>query len=104
MPASVTRNDDKHRYEVEVDGELAGFIEFTDNSAGTVRDMPHTRVFDGHEGQGLAGQMAQAALEDVRASGMLMIPTCPYLQGYLRKHSDQMDLVPADVVERLELH
>jgi len=52
------------------------------------------------EGRGLAGKMAKVALEDARARRLLVIPRCPFVAGYMRRHPEYLDLVPLDYRER----
>lgn len=87
----VTRNDDAGRYEVTVDGELAGFAEFRDHPSG-VREMPHTVVETPYKGRGLAGIIVRYALDEIRADGLRVRPTCSYVNNYLTTHPDYADL------------
>ena len=81
---TVTRNDDASRYEIHVDGALAGFAEY-DLRPGAIRFI-HTEVGDAFQGQGLAAILAKAALADAVASGLAIVPLCPYIAKYLTKH------------------
>lgn len=87
----VQNNPDTSRYEISVDGVLAGFTEYVD--AGDVLVFPHTVVFDEFGGQGLAATLVTGALDDVRAKGRLIRPECPYVKGFLAKHPEYQDLV-----------
>jgi predicted GNAT family acetyltransferase len=53
----------------------------------------HTEVPEQYQGQGLAGKLATAALEWARASGLKVIPSCPYVSNYIGKHPEFADLV-----------
>ncbi|WP_392673083.1 GNAT family N-acetyltransferase [Streptomyces sp. LN785] len=104
-PAALTveRRDDRHRYEILVDGERAGLTAFRDR--GEQRVFYHTKIFDAFAGRGLAGQLVQQALTDVRAQGKRIVPVCPYVAKYLQKHdefSDITDPVTPDVQRWLE--
>ena len=81
---TVTRNDDASRYEIHVDGALAGFAEY-DLRPGAIRFI-HTEVDDAFQGQGLAAILAKAALTDAVASDLAIVPLCPYIAKYLTKH------------------
>jgi len=80
----VTRNDDASRYEITVDGVLAGFSEF-DPRPGAIRFV-HTEIDPAFQGRGLAGILAKAALTDAAASGDAIVPLCPYIAKYLETH------------------
>jgi predicted GNAT family acetyltransferase len=81
---STTRNDDLHRYELHVGGKLAVQVRYIDRPGHV--DFIHTETAEQFKGQGLAGVLAHFALDDVVASGKRIIPHCPYIYRYLRKH------------------
>lgn len=80
------------RYEIVVDGDVAGFTEARDGDGGVVA-MPHTVIEDAYEGQGLASRLVRAALDDIRSRGLLVHPFCPYVSSWIGKHPDYADLV-----------
>ena len=86
---TVTDNPEESRFEVSVDGTLAGFAAYQ-RDPGTVIFV-HTEVFEEYEGQGLAGQLAKAALGMVRDAGDTIVPMCPYIRAYVRKHAPEYD-------------
>ncbi len=90
MTITVHRNDDESRYEVTVDGELAGIAAYADRDGQRV--MYHTEVFDAFAGRGLGTTLVSEALADVRASGKRVVAVCPLVAAYLRKHPDQADI------------
>lgn len=84
-------NPDENRYEIIADGDVIGFSAYRDS--GEVRDVLHTEVDAAWAGQGLATRLLEFALDDIRASGKVLVATCPLLRGYLRKHPEQRDLL-----------
>ncbi len=89
--ALVVHNPEQSRYEIQVDGAVAGFTQY--RSTPGVVDFVHTEIDDAHEGQGLGGQLARGALDDVRANGQKVIATCPFIKGWIAKHEDYQDLL-----------
>jgi predicted GNAT family acetyltransferase len=87
----IVRNPDAHRFEMQLDGERIGVIDYTQHDS--VVTMTHTAVSDDHSGQGLAAKLVEAALADVRESGEQVVPDCAYVRGYIRKHPQWGDLV-----------
>ncbi|MET3809975.1 GNAT family N-acetyltransferase [Arthrobacter sp. UYEF3] len=81
---STTRNDALHRYELHVGGELAVQVRYIDRPGHV--DFIHTETAEKFTGKGLAGVLVHFALDDVVASGKRIIPDCPYVYRYLRKH------------------
>ena len=86
---TVVDNPEKSRFEVSVDGTLAGFAAYETDPGAVI--FVHTRVFDEYEGRGLAGQLAKAALGMVREAGNKIVPMCPYIRAYVRKHAPEYD-------------
>jgi predicted GNAT family acetyltransferase len=86
---TVTDNPEKSRFEVSVDGVLAGFAAYETDLGVVV--FVHTEVFPEYEGRGLAGQLAKSALDMVREAGHRIVPMCPYIRSYVRKHAPEYD-------------
>jgi predicted GNAT family acetyltransferase len=93
VATTVTDNIDKQRYEIFVDEELAGFTQYHRVSGGVAFD--HTEIDDRFEGQGLASKLIKSALDDVRARGLTATPFCRFVRGYIARHPEYADLVPA---------
>lgn len=103
----VTDVPERHRYEIRVGDETAGFAEYalrTDpHGDGETIAFIHTEVDDAYAGQGLAGRLARAALDDARARGLAVLPFCPFIRGWIAKHPEYLDLVPAGRREQFDL-
>lgn len=80
----TARNDQLHRYELRVNGELAVYTQFVDRPGHI--DFIRTETAERFKGRGLAKILAHFALDDVIAAGKRIIPHCPYIASYLRKH------------------
>ena len=46
----------------------------------------HTEVSKAREGEGLAGRLAAAALDQTVAAGHTIVALCPYIKVFLRRH------------------
>jgi uncharacterized protein len=79
------------RYEIVVDGELAGFVQYRDRDGAL--DLVHTEVLPAFEGRGIAGRIAQFALEDARRQGRRVVPSCSYIARYIERRPELQDLV-----------
>lgn len=93
METTVTESPERHRYEISVDGELAGFTMFTLD--GDVAIMPHTKIDPEYKGQGLATTLIGSALDDLRERGVTVVPRCPFVREFIEKHPEYQDIVKA---------
>ena len=88
--AEVTNNEAKHQYELEVEGQLAlAAYRLSDDRI----VFTHTEVPDALEGKGIASKLVAAALEDVRAKGLKVVPACAFVKHYVEKHPEVQDLL-----------
>lgn len=79
----VTRNEARGRYEIFVDGTVAGFTLIrTDEAGRTV--LPHTEIDPAFSGRGLGGTLVGEALADLAERGETVVPVCPFVVKYLR--------------------
>jgi len=93
MATTVTDNPADKRYEIAVDGELAGVIMYR-LSVDVIAFLP-TETLEGFEGHGYAGELVRQALDDVRGRGLALQPLCPYVSEWIGKHPEYADLVVA---------
>ena len=89
---TVTLNEERSRYEILIDGQVAGFAEFAQPSE-DVRDFNHTVVEPQFRGQGLSSTLIKEALDDTRTAGKKIIATCSAVQNFLGKNEQYRDLV-----------
>lgn len=97
-PVTVTNNEAEHRYEVVVDGALA-LLQY-DPRGDHVRYL-HTEVPDVLEGRGIGSALAKAALDDARSGKLEVVPLCPFVAAYIKRHAEYLDLVEPVYRERL---
>jgi uncharacterized protein len=88
----IANHPERHRYELAIDGTKAAEIVYKMHGAGTI-ELEHTEVKPQFEGQGLASKIVGFAFEDARNRGLKVIPTCDYIQGWVRKHPEWNDLI-----------
>ena len=83
-----------HRFEVRVDGAVAGYAEY--RRRGGAVAFTHTVVDEAFEGRGLGSVLARGALDAVRAEGLAVLPFCPFIRSWIQRHPEYADLVPAE--------
>ena len=93
MTIEFSDHTESRRFELRADGEVLGFIDYL--LAGDVITLVHTEVDPAHSGQGHAATLARGALDDARARGLTVVPSCPYVASYITKHPEYADLVAA---------
>jgi hypothetical protein len=93
-PAVVTDDQAQSRYELRVKGELAGFLTY--HLRDQAISLIHTEVEPAFQGRGLATHLARFSLDDARKRGLAVLPFCPYVNSWIKKHPDYTDLVPPD--------
>jgi predicted GNAT family acetyltransferase len=96
--STVVDAPERSRFEIEVDGRVAGFAAYT--RVGPVVEFTHTEIGADFEGQGLGSTLVQGALDDVRREGLAVRPFCPFVRRWLTRHREYVDLVPE--VERAQ--
>ena len=96
---TVTNNEAAHRYEARIDGALA-LIQYQRRGDSIV--YLHTEVPDALEGRGIGSALARTALEDARAHHTTVVPLCPFVSAYIRRHPEYLPLVDAAHRARLE--
>jgi len=103
-PADVRVVDvpDRSRFEVRVDGDIAGYAEYR-RRPGLIAFV-HTQIDPRFEGRGLASKLVREALSEARSEGAAVLPFCPFVRGYIAGHTaEYLDLVPDDMRAKFEL-
>ena len=95
---AVTHNEPAHRFEATVDGlrSLLAYRLFPDRIV-----LHHTEVPPPIQGQGMAAKLTRAALDFARAHHLRVVPMCPYVSSFLRKHREYQDLVSSADLEKI---
>lgn len=93
MPIEVEHDVPRQRFVAPIEGEEA-VVEYTRPDERTM-DLHRTFVPPAGRGKGLAGLLVRAALDHASAEGLRIIPTCPYVAGFIEKHDEYAHLVHA---------
>ena len=102
MDLKTVKNAELSRFDIFVDGELAGFAEFTMKDQTMV--FPHTEVDPKFGGKGVGGTLVTYALDDAVANGFKVAPFCPFVAKTISKNPEKyLYLVPEDQKAKFKL-
>lgn len=90
MTAKVRDDPARQRYELAIGDELA-FIDYRRD--GGVVTVTHAEVPPALRGGGIGGALVAGALELVRERGERVVPLCPFVERYMRRHPEVHDLL-----------
>ena len=79
------------RFVADVDGGAA-YITYRELD-GRVLDLNSTFVPPALRGRGIASHLTAHALQYARAGGYRVVPSCPFVAAYLRRHPEYRGLV-----------
>lgn len=92
MKIAIADDTADQRYEIRVDGELAGFLQYKPHPG--LIELVHTEIDEEFEGRGLGSQLIVFALNDARERGLAVLPFCPFVNDYMKRHRQYVELVP----------
>jgi hypothetical protein len=94
----VTVNSSARRFEVTLDGDTA-FIDYELHRETII--FTHAEVPARLSGRGIASAIARSALEYAKHEQLKVIPLCPFVATYIRKHKEYQPLVPKAFLKKL---
>ena len=93
MATEVRNNPQQARYEIAVDGELAGVADY--RLDGDTFVFPHTEIDPSMRNRGLGAELVRGALDDVRRNGGTVVPRCWFVAQFIDEHPEYADLLAA---------
>lgn len=90
MNSTIRDNKQLSRYELETDGKIA-FVTYT--RAPEIITFVHMEVPNELSDHGIGTALAHGVLDIARASGVKVIPRCPFIATYMRHHEATQDLL-----------
>jgi predicted GNAT family acetyltransferase len=91
QPVVVIDNTRKHRYEAKRGDDVLAFVTYR-RKRGRITFL-HAETDRAAQGQGVASQLATAALDEARAQGLAVAPLCPFVADFIDRHPEYQDLV-----------
>lgn len=86
----VENNTAESRFEINLDGATA-LIAY--KKKGDVYNLYHTEVPTQFAGKGVGSALAKGTLEQIKAEGAKIIPSCPFVGAYLKRHQEYAEMV-----------
>ena len=88
----IHHNPEHKRFEITIDKHL-NVVEYI--LTGDRIIFTHTEVHPTLEGQGIAALLAKTGLEYAKAHQLKVMPLCPYVAAYMKRHPEYQDLLAA---------
>jgi predicted GNAT family acetyltransferase len=85
MSLEIHNDEKQRRFYATVDGHEA-VIEYV--KTGDAYNLLHTHVPEELRGQGIGDQLVRGTLDQLKQQGAKFLPTCPFVQAFLRKHPE----------------
>lgn len=80
---SVVNNQEKQRYELEIDGHTA-FADYRREN--DILTLTHVEAPPALRGTGAAGRLMEGIMQSVRQEKLKVIPLCSYAAAWLQRH------------------
>ena len=90
MEYQLIDNEAEKRYEFHIDGQIPR-IEYI--KAKDKIYLTHTEIPKGLEGKGIGSSIVRQALDDIREKDLTLIPLCPFVAMFIKRHPEYKDLV-----------
>lgn len=94
-------NTAEERFELRDGDRVLGFAQYRLRPG--LLALIHTEIDESLSGQGLASKLIRGVLDEARARHLAVLPFCPFVNAYIEKHPEYVDLVPVDHRERFGL-
>jgi len=92
MTTTLEHDRTAHQYRLVRDGETVSLADYRPLDDGTTLVFHHTLTPAQHRGNGYAAVLVTQALDDVRAGGQKVVPTCWFVDEFMQLHPEYDDL------------
>ena len=90
--SDVVQNQELERFELVIDGELAGFSAYTLTDDSII--FTHTEILQQEREHGLGGRLVREALDQVRNhTDYRVVAQCPFVARWMSEHPEYQDLL-----------
>jgi predicted GNAT family acetyltransferase len=89
----LANNSTENRFELQTDAHTP-FIEY--KLSGQTLILIHTEVPPALEGKGVGKAIVEKALQYAKDNGYKIVPLCPFVNTYIKRHKEWSDIVASD--------
>jgi predicted GNAT family acetyltransferase len=83
--STVTRHDDRGRYELDIGDEVVAFAEFS--TSGEMITIPYIETAPQHRNKGYSSLLMDGVIDDLRARDIQVRATCSVARAHLATHA-----------------
>lgn len=87
---TVENNEAKSRFEINLEDATA-LIAY--KKSGNIYNLYHTEVPPQFAGRGVGNRLVKGTLEKIKAEDGKIIPSCPFVAAYLKRHPEYQEMV-----------
>lgn len=87
----LIHNKSRHQYEFHIE-RYTPKIEYIINKDNEIF-LTHTEVSPALGGKGVGTQLVKKTLEDIKERGLSVVPLCPFVAAYIKRHPEWMSIV-----------
>lgn len=91
---TISHEPERNRYALRLDDRVVGVADYMRD--GDALAITHTGVEPRFRGQGLAGELIEFALHDMREAELGVLPYCSYVSDYIARNPEYLELVPEE--------
>lgn len=89
----LLKNEEKKRFELEVEGRIA-FIDYKEKESKIT--LIHTEVPLELEGKGVGNAIVEKTLNYIEQNNYVLIPLCPFVFAYIKRHTEWKKIIDPD--------
>ena len=86
----VKNNEEKQQFAADFNGKKA-FINYKKQDG--ILNLTHTEVPPEFEGKGVGTRLVKQTLEQIKAEGTKIIPSCPFIANYIDRNPEYKSLI-----------
>lgn len=86
----LIHNKEKSRYEFQIEGLIA---DADYRKIDDVMVITHVGVPYPLEGKGIASQLVEKMLQDIKRQNLKVKPVCPFVVAYIKRHPEWQEIV-----------